>query len=268
MLAGLADVLRRAGLTVVERPDWQLRGHGGGQCGCEGPCQSGPMFGVRSITLHHTGGPPAGEAPSLPVVEGGRPDLAGPLAHLVLGRSGTWYATAAGLCWHAGATFEPWQSNAYAIGIEAEGTGVDPWPAAQYDSYVAGARALADHYRVPYGRVLGHREVAKPHGRKVDPNFDLEAFRDALFAPREEAVPLSDADVERIARRTADLTWQRPTRNGFGEVVEAQQIVNGVELRLADMQAAVSPAFAAVDLSVLADLVVDRLAARLGGRTE
>jgi hypothetical protein len=256
MLDALPGVLRGAGLDVVERPGWQRRGHG-------------DMGDVLAIVLHHTAGPKTGEAPSLEVVEDGRPDLAGPLAHLVLGRSGKWYVVAAGLCWHTGVTLEAWQSNAHAIGIEAEATGVDAWPAAQYDSYLAGARALADHYGVPYGRVLGHREVCSPPGRKIDPNFDCAAFRAALA--EEADVPLSDADVERIARRAADLVWQRPTRNTWGDIVEAQQILNGTEGRGAKVLERLSAAPAStggLDLEALAERVVDLLATRLGGRTE
>lgn len=158
MLVDLADVLRRAGLDVVERPGWRERGHG-------------HMGEVRAVILHHTAGPAKGDAPSLLTVENGRPDLKGPLAHLVLARSGRWHVVAAGLCWHTGLTLADWQSNAHAIGVEGEATGVDPWPRVQYDSMVRGARALADFYRVPYARVLGHKEVCSPRGRKVDPNF-------------------------------------------------------------------------------------------------
>jgi hypothetical protein len=77
----------------------------------------------------------------------------------VLGRSGTWYVVAAGLCYHTGATFEPWQGNTWAVGVEAETTGRDPWPPVQYASYVRGARTLADHYGVPYSR---GRSAASP----------------------------------------------------------------------------------------------------------
>lgn len=168
MLTDLADAARASGLPVVEEPGWRTRGHGG----LAGPPQA--------IICHHTAGPTTGDAPSLRVVRDGRPDLAGPLAHLVLARSGTVHVVAAGLCWHAGATFQPWQSNAHAIGIEAEATGRDPWPDVQYKAYVRLCRALADHYDVPYARVLGHKEVASPAGRKIDPNFGMDAFRAAI----------------------------------------------------------------------------------------
>lgn len=59
--------------------------------------------------------------------------------------------------------------------------------------------------------------------------------------PPEEDVPLTDDEVERIARRTADLVWLRPTRNGFGTVVEAQQILVGGEKRTAEILDAVRP---------------------------
>jgi N-acetyl-anhydromuramyl-L-alanine amidase AmpD len=160
MLTELADVARRAGLAVVEARGWPGRGHGG-------------MSGTKTVTVHHTAGPATGDAPSLATVRDGRPDLAGPLAHILLARSGTVHVVAAGLAWHAGATLQPWQANAYSIGIECEGTGRDPWPAVQYGACVRLCRALADHYRIPYGHILGHKEICSPRGRKVDPNFEF-----------------------------------------------------------------------------------------------
>jgi len=166
-LTDLADTCRRAGLTVVEEPGWQQRGHG-------------PMLGVRTIVCHHTAGPKAGDAPSLHVVRDGRADLPGPLAHLLLARSGTVHVVAAGLCWHTGATLRPDQSNAFAVGIEAEATGSDPWPVVQVQTYARLCAALCHRYALGADRVLGHKEVAAPHGRKVDPNLDLVAFRAAV----------------------------------------------------------------------------------------
>lgn len=186
LLTDLADVLRRGGLDVEEMAGWRDRGQG-------------QMSGVRTIMCHHTAGAPSGEAPSLNTVMFGRPGLEGALSHLVLGRSGTWYVVAAGLCWHAGVTFTSDQANAWAIGIEAEATGVDAWPNEQYRSYVRGCRVLADHYQVPVDRVLGHKEVAKPAGRKIDPNFDMNAFRRAITAAGQEA-PDVDANQDRMLR--------------------------------------------------------------------
>jgi len=79
---------------------------------------------------HHTAGPLTGIMPSLGVVTNGRPDLAGPLAQLCLGRDGTYFVVAAGRANHAGAG--DWQGitsgNTNFIGIEAEITGKQPVP--------------------------------------------------------------------------------------------------------------------------------------------
>ena len=78
-------------------------------------------------------------------------------------------------------------------------------------------------------------------------------------------VALTDDEIERIARRTADLTITRPTKNAFGDVVGFDQIVAGAEKRVADLQQAVagalvgSPSVAGVSADTLAAAVVDRL---------
>lgn len=164
MLTNLADVVRTSGLKVVEVTGWKTRGHG-------------QMTAVEAIVCHHTAGAATGDYPSLRVVRDGRSGLPGPLSQLGLGRTGTVYVIAAGVCYHAGATFYTWQNNWHAIGIEAEATGVDSWPKVQYDAYVRLCAALRRGYGVPNARVLGHKEVAKPLGRKPDPNFNMDVFR-------------------------------------------------------------------------------------------
>jgi hypothetical protein len=176
LLLDLADACRSSGLRVVEVDGWRGRGHG-------------QMSGVRTIVCHHTAGPPTGEAPSLNFIR----DRG--LAQLVLGRSGTVYVVAAGLCWHAGVVHQPSTGNAWSIGIEAEATGTAPWPPAQYDAYARLCASLVEHYRLTVARVLGHKEVAAPTGRKIDPNFDMVAFRalvadhleDDMFTPEDRA---------------------------------------------------------------------------------
>lgn len=164
-LTNLADVARNAGLQVVEQAGWKTRGHGA-------------QTDVLSVICHHTGTTnKTADAPSLTVVQNGRSDLAGPLSHYLLSRSGIVYVVAAGQCWHTGATFQSWQSNPHAIGIEAEGTGYDPWPETQMSAYITLCAALSRAFGVPVSRILGHKEVAAPAGRKPDPNFDMNQFR-------------------------------------------------------------------------------------------
>ena len=176
MLTDLADILRGAGLPVIEVDGWKTRGHG-------------VMSSVKGILVHHTAGAATGDYPSLRIVRDGRTDLPGPLSQLGLGRNGTWYVIAAGRCYHAGSTIDDSiYGNSNAIGIEGESTGVPStntghayWPDVQYRSYVDGVRALQARYGVVKSRVLGHKEAAVPLGRKPDPNFSMEEFRAQLI---------------------------------------------------------------------------------------
>jgi hypothetical protein len=163
-LTNLADVARSGGLNVVEVINWKTRGHGA-------------QTSVKKIVCHHTGGPPTGDMPSLNTVVNGRPDLAGPLSHFTISRSGIVYVVAAGQCWHTGAVLRPEYGNPYAIGIEAEGTGKDPWPEAQMIAYVKLCAVLCVAFGLKASDVLGHKEICSPVGRKPDPNFDMGTFR-------------------------------------------------------------------------------------------
>jgi len=172
-LTWMANVLRDAGLKVVEQPGWTSRGHGD--------------FGTpKGVLCHHTAGPAKGNMPSLAVITTGRSDLAGPLANLGLGRDGTFYCIAAGKAWHAGKGLYKGVSdgNGQLIGIEAENTGLktDPWPKVQMDAYAKGCAALLRHIGAPASMCAGHLEYALPKGRKSDPSFPMIKFRAAVAA--------------------------------------------------------------------------------------
>jgi hypothetical protein len=154
----LADVLRNAGLPVVEISGWKTRGHG-------------ELSLVASLVCHWTAGALTGETPSLNVVIHGRTGLPGPLSQLYLSRSGVWYTVASGIAYHAGDVIDPVYSNPKALGIEAEyHPNQGAWPVAQLESYARGCAAIANAYRLATERVRGHYEVARPLGRKPDPN--------------------------------------------------------------------------------------------------
>jgi hypothetical protein len=166
LLHDLADACRKSGLPVEEVDGWQTRGHGA-------------LFAVNGIVCHHTATPlsATGDYPSLRIVRDGRSDLPGPLSQLGLGRDGTVYVIAAGVAYHAGKTFYPRQDNWHTIGIEAEHDGISEWPPVLHSAYVRLVAALVEHYGVPLSNVQGHKEVAYPLGRKIDPNFDMTDFR-------------------------------------------------------------------------------------------
>lgn len=171
-LTWLPQVLREAGLEVVEYPGWQTRGHG-------------DIGKVQGILCHHTGGPLTGDLPDLEILVKGRPDLTGPLCNLGLSRSGKFHMIAAGKAWHAGAG--DWHGitdgNSHFIGIEAENTGetsgprADKWPAVQMDAFARGCAAILKHINADVIMAVGHKEYALPKGRKSDPSFDMVAFR-------------------------------------------------------------------------------------------
>lgn len=234
MLTDLAEACRKSGLKVVETPGWRTRGHG-------------EMRGVETIVCHHTAGPKTGNMPSLGVITNGRTGLAGPLSHLGLGRDGTAYVVAAGLAYHAGTVREATMGNSYAIGIEAEATGVDPWPAVQLDAYARLCAALCAHYGVPVVRVLGHKEVCSPVGRKVDPNFDMAAFRRQITDQEDDMDP---NDLFRAEVPIADgLTFQKV-------LWQTLKRTERIEAALTVLAAGINPTVEAAVKEALADAVV------------
>lgn len=171
-LTWLPSVMAAAGLKVAEVSGWQSRGRQ-------------EMGQVLGVICHDTVGALAGNMPSLQGLIDGRPGLPGPLAQLGLGRDGTFYVIAAGLCNHAGPGV--WQGistgNTNFIGIEAENTGMPndaKWPEVQLDAYRRGVAAILMHIKRSVSFCAGHKEYATPLGRKQDPDFDMHAFRQAV----------------------------------------------------------------------------------------
>ena len=154
----------------------------------------------------------------------GRPDLAGPLSHLVLGRDGTFYVVAAGRCNHAGPG--RWQGatagNSQFIGIEAENDGVsEPWPHVQLDAYEQGVAAILKHIGRDAVMAVGHKEWALPKGRKVDPTFDMTEFREDV-----EAIMAGSLKVAGPPRMT-DPARAMLRKGDHGESVEQLQRLLG-----------------------------------------
>lgn len=237
LLTDLADACRKADLHVTEVAGWQSRGHGS-------------MAGVRTVVCHHTAGPATGEAPSLNYIRDNG------LSQLVLGRSGTVYVVAAGICWHAGVVHRSEWSNSYSIGIEAEATGRDAWSDVQYESYARLCAALVEHYGLSVADVRGHKEVAAPAGRKIDPNFDMDQFRVAVSNAMESDM-FTDADrakLDTLARRV-DVGFSRDqilTRLGVENTEAYPTDLNAEEL------AAIEPA-RRVDVGYALQQILSRL---------
>lgn len=187
-LTWLPKVLRDAGLKVEEYPGWETRGHG-------------DVGRIKGVLCHHNADADSTEAHDhqhdIDLIANGRPDLGGPLSQLFLANDGVFTIVAAGVGWHAGKG--NWQGvtdgNHSLIGIEADNAGLRdlPWPVVEMDAYARGCAAILEHIGAPVLMVAGHKEYALPHGRKSDPDFDMNAFRDRISrvigSPIEPTVP-------------------------------------------------------------------------------
>lgn len=199
-LTWLPAVLEGAGLKIAEVQGWRTRGRG-------------DVGRVRGVICHHTAGPRVGNMPSLDLIVNGRTDLHGPLAQLGLGRDGTFYVIAAGRANHAGPGV--WRTietgNSSFIGIEAEnrGTRDDSWPQVQMEAFHRGVAAILRQLGADERMVCGHREYARPKGRKIDPLFDMADFREEVAAilqgraPPPRLIPAIDARQRPTLRRGA-----------------------------------------------------------------
>jgi hypothetical protein len=204
------QVLRNAGLTVVEVDGWATRTHPG-------------AFTPVGVVWHHTGGLNA-----LDTVLNGRSDLAGPLANLYLDKLGTFYVVAGGVAWHAGPgsqkVLDDVQNNIppagdasvlglidnclignhMFVGIEVENLGTvnDPYPPVQLAALIVGTAAICKALGVPATHCIHHREWT---ARKVDMSYrgDLRSEVAAILAPAPAPTPpdvLEGVDVPVIIR--------------------------------------------------------------------
>lgn len=160
----LSSVLRDAGLTVIEDPGWITRGR--------------EMAAVHGVVIHDTVTTTAWTTERVvALLRDGRPDLAGPLAQLGLGRTGVLYLVAAGRSNHNG--YGEWGNDS--IGIEVFCAGglagqEEPMNAVQREVSARAAAAILSYVRYDESRCKGHKETDPQ--RKIDPwGTDMNALR-------------------------------------------------------------------------------------------
>lgn len=168
-LSNMANVLRAAGINVVETAGWSTRGYtppGG---------QPEDMTAYQGNLWHHTATNRAAfagsNAPTLTMCINGRSDLAGPLCNGVIGRDGTVYLVAAGKANHAGrgsaAGIPTDAGNYYLAGWEMESSGIAPWDWTAEQLATVPRIAAATELAFGIDLELGHLEYSSEG--KIDP---------------------------------------------------------------------------------------------------
>lgn len=178
MIPWLADVLRDAGIEVVEEGDWVNR-------------SAGPDFDPFGVLWHHTAAvsSDSNPHPALDVCINGRADLPGPLCHALVDYHGVFHVISANRANHAGMSggsgpIPEGDGNTMLVGWEIDyagdgsGTGgpVQEMTAAQYDASVLGTAAVLAELGTDAEHARGHLETSTTG--KIDPSFiDLDAMR-------------------------------------------------------------------------------------------
>lgn len=171
MMEEAAALMDDAGLTVKASSGWKDRG------------KSSDVH-YWAVLAHHTASTSDNDA----LLINGRPDVSGPLCNWALHANGDWVTIASGRANHAGEGTLP---SSESQGIEATG----PWgypdtygPAAfkQYDQYELGVACLLAAMNADIDDLFGHKETARPVGRKIDPYFDMDPFRKGVATAEED----------------------------------------------------------------------------------
>lgn len=175
-----ADVLRAAGLKVVEHDGWKERGHGD--------------FHVLSHVVWHHDGSPVGPSPGVPDFMLRNWQTAAANAWVAL--DGTWHLLAAGVAYHAGRVLPGKPDNWTSLGIETDHTTGELWSGVvMLDSLRRGTAAYLKHLSRAESGLEFHKTICSPVGRKTDPDgLDLATERKAvhaLLAPKVAPKPAS-----------------------------------------------------------------------------
>ncbi|GIG68881.1 peptidoglycan recognition protein family protein [Phytomonospora endophytica] len=177
----LADVLRQAGVPVVEEGDWRNRMRPG-------------AFDPIGVLWHHTASTSSAgnPAPALNICINGRPDLPGPLCQALVDYNGVFHIISAGRANHAGASrgsgpIPAGDGNALLVGWEIDYNGVSQeMTDAQYRNSVKATVAVLRRLGKGSAYVRGHRETST--SGKIDPSFiDLDLLRAEIAALLGEA---------------------------------------------------------------------------------
>ncbi len=167
-LIDMADILRAAGVAVVEQDGWQHRARSSGGYESDRPW---------CVMWHHTASAPGADPANDAAYMSYNADAA-PIANILLARDGTAWVLAGGATntngsgsgdIHTSRGVVPHDAmNTYAIGMEIQNSGVgEPYPQVQIDAAFQLSNALTAAYGLAANDVGTHNEYAPD--RKIDP---------------------------------------------------------------------------------------------------
>jgi N-acetylmuramoyl-L-alanine amidase len=208
----LADVLREAGVQVVEEGNWLGRGVSG-------------SFNPIGVLWHHTAATssPSNPAPALGTCINGRNDLQGPLCHALVDYYGVFHLISANRANHAGwcggsGPIPVGDGNTMLIGWEIDYNGVSQqMTPAQYSASVKATAAVLRRLGRDASYARGHRETSVTG--KIDPSFiNLDTMRSdvaaAMTGQRFERFAFANADGYVFAKDGAFASWAGPLNGG------------------------------------------------------
>lgn len=218
------------------------------------PGRPGRTLTPLGIMLHHTASPlTSGNVPSLGVVQHGRPDVRGPLCHILIGRALSVHAITDGAANHSGGgssaarrrfmlgqtpqrpttVDDDTHISDLTIGIEIENDGIgEPWTAGMLERVEQVCMVLCREFSIdPASRVLGHLEWTR---RKIDPTFAMPAMRTRVASglipgpPNGVFMALTDKEQIELLTKVRALADRRHLEFWQREGVGAQYLTNGI----------------------------------------
>lgn len=292
----LLKALRDEGLRVVEHRNWRMhnRNHVG---------SFGPVHGVMIHHTVTSGDTEQQTLNSVELCYNGHASLPGPLCQGVIAKDGTVYLVGNGRCNHAGlgdgdvlqAVIDEvappadnqtdTDGNRHFYGFECinRGDGNDPWPEAQLLAMEKASAALCRAHGWSYRSVIRHLDwqPGKVDPRGVDWSAMQSRIRTRLAGgtaptpPPEADMPLTTEDVKKIlttdnilkapadaADAATNTHWTLATH--VQETTSKVRSLHGaVALLAAKVEALETTGLTTEQMNTLAELVADKLAARL-----
>jgi len=143
------------------------------------PFKSNRNASIDTIVMHHT----AGKGTAKDVAAWFQNPTAEVSSHYIVDKAGVIVQPVQDnlAAWHAGKSLFDgrYGVNQFSLGIEIcnKGDNIDPYTDAQYRALGQLMAYLMDKYNIPWTKVTGHKDIAIPKGRKVDPSNNFSYAR-------------------------------------------------------------------------------------------